>query len=69
MQVPTMSAFSETIMRDKYAHDLDDGKESWDQIAYRVTKHVLKSVGINMRSSLAKTTHRLITEQKFIPGG
>jgi len=69
MQVPPMSTFSETIMLSKYAHDIEGGKETWDQIAHRVTKHVFKSVGINMRSSLAKTTHRLIAEQKFIPGG
>ncbi len=65
-----MSSFAQTIMDRTYAHDLKDGgKETWDNIAYRVTKNVLKAVGIDMRQRFAQETHRLISERKLIPAG
>ena len=65
-----MTSFSQAIMDRTYAHDLDDGgKETWDQISYRVTKNVMRAVGIDMRQRLAQETYRLITERKFIPAG
>jgi len=43
---PEMSEFAATIMKQKYSHELEDGgTETWDNIAYRVSKHVMKSVG------------------------
>lgn len=65
-----MTSFSQAIMDRTYAHDLEDGgKETWDQIAYRVTKNVMRAVGVDMRQRLAQEICRLITERKFIPGG
>jgi ribonucleoside-diphosphate reductase alpha chain len=61
-----MSVFSETIFKRTYAMD---GTETWDELAYRVTKNVFRAVGIDMRHSLAKECCRLIAEKKFMPGG
>ena len=60
-----MNNLAQTIMKRTYAH----GDESWDNIAYRVTKNVLRAVGIDMRQRHAQETCRLITERKFIPAG
>lgn len=63
-----LSTFAETIMQQKYSHDMPDGnKEHWHNIAYRVAKHVLKGVGAP-KAQVQRTQH-LITERKFIPGG
>lgn len=64
-----MSTFAHTIMNQKYAHDTENGKETWEQIAYRVTKNVMNSVGIGMNTKLAKEICNLIVEKKFLPGG
>jgi ribonucleoside-diphosphate reductase alpha chain len=65
-----VSKFSETIMQQKYSHTLKDGtKETWENIAYRVTKHVMKSVGYSMKDQLCKDIFEAIKEKKFIPGG
>ncbi len=65
-----MSSFAQTIMDRTYAHDLKEGgKETWDNISYRVTKNVLRAVGIDMRQRFAQEMHRLISERKFIPAG
>lgn len=65
-----MSTFAQTIMDRTYAHDVDDNrKETWEEIAYRVTKNVMRAVGIDMRQRLAQELRRVITERKFIPGG
>jgi ribonucleoside-diphosphate reductase alpha chain len=65
-----MSKFSETIMQQKYSHTLKDGtKETWENISYRVTKHVMKSVGYSMKDQLCKDIFEAIKERKFIPGG
>jgi len=66
----TMSAFSKTILEQKYSHTLKDGtKETWENVAYRVTKHVMKSVGYSMKDQLCKDIFEAIKERKFIPGG
>jgi ribonucleoside-diphosphate reductase alpha chain len=66
----SMSAFSKTIMEQKYSHTLKDGtKETWENIAYRVTKHVMKSVGYSMKDQLCKDIFEAIKDKKFIPGG
>lgn len=68
--VKTMSPFAKTIMEQKYSHAKSDGtKETWEEIAYRVTKHVMRAVGVSMTQTLAKETYQMIAERKFIPGG
>lgn len=63
-----MNAFAKTIMEQKYSHTLPDGsKESWEQIAKRVAKHVMRSVGAN--KSLIEKIEKIIAEKKFVPGG
>ena len=50
-----MGFFADTIMKQKYSHTLKDGtKETWENIAWRVTKNVLKAVDIKMTHSIAK---------------
>ena len=70
MSYDSMSEFARTIMEQKYSHILKDGtKENWNNIAYRVTKNVMKAVGYDMRSHLCKEIHEAIRDRKFIPGG
>lgn len=65
-----MSIFAKTIMEQKYAHTKKDGaKENWENIAYRVTKNVMKAVDVNMTTSIAKDIFSAIRDRKFIPGG
>lgn len=65
-----MNNFAKTIMDRTYAHTKKDGgKESWNEIAYRVTKNVLQAVGIDMHQKLAQETYKLISERKLIPAG
>lgn len=65
-----MGPFAENIMLHKYAHVLRDGtKETWENIAYRVTKNVMKAVGVGMNQKLAQDICKAITERKFLPGG
>jgi hypothetical protein len=63
-----MSKFADTIVKQKYSHDKEEGgKESWEDIAFRVSKHVLRAVHAPMPQIVA--TRRVIEERKFIPGG
>lgn len=63
-----MSVFARTVMEQKYAHEKPDGtKETWEEIAARVAKNVLKVV--NAPKSQVEATTKLIAERKFIPGG
>lgn len=63
-----MSKFSSDIMHQKYSHTNKDGEpESWANIAYRVSKHVLKAV--HAPASQIEKTRKLIEDRKFIPGG
>lgn len=63
-----MSVFAATIFNQKYSKTKIDGsKESWPEVAYRVAKHVLSSVGASQAQIDA--TARLIAQRKFIPGG
>jgi len=65
-----MSRFAKSIFDRTYAHDLPDGtKETWDDVANRVTKNVMKATGVDMRSTLAKDIKAAITLRKFIPAG
>lgn len=63
-----MSSFSETIMNQKYIWS-EKGEKTWDDICYRVTKNVMKSVGIKMSDQLAKDIYQAMVDKKFIPGG
>jgi ribonucleoside-diphosphate reductase alpha chain len=63
-----MSGFSNRIMQQKYSHEHKDGtKETWEDIAERVSRYVLKSVGAN--KTLIGQVKQYILERKFIPGG
>ena len=63
-----MSSFAKTILDQKYAHDLKDGgKETWKEVAQRVSKTVLKSAGAN--KSLIDQCTEYVEQRKFIPGG
>lgn len=63
-----MSIFAKTIMEQKYSHTKKDGtKETWEEIAKRVTKNVMKAVGADLK--LSKEIEKMIIERKFIPGG
>jgi ribonucleoside-diphosphate reductase alpha chain len=68
VEVTGMSTFADTIMRQKYAMDKEDGsKETWEEIANRVVRKVLKSV--NAPKAQVDATIRLVKARKFIPGG
>jgi len=82
MQLETiqMSVFADTIMKQKYSHELtgsiaekmevpDGTKEEWPSIAYRVTKNVLKPLGYTMRDKVSQDICKMITERKFLPAG
>jgi len=63
-----MSQFATNIMNQKYAHDKEDGgKETWSEIAHRVSKHVMKAV--NAPKDLVKEIETAIANKEFIPGG
>lgn len=63
-----MSVFAKTIMEQKYSHiKKNKEKESWNEIAKRVVKHVMKSV--DAEDDLIKELEQAIIERKFIPGG
>lgn len=64
-----MSNFAHTIFERTYAHDKTEGKEDWEDLAHRVTKNVMKSVGVDMRSTLAKDIRAAISMKKFMPAG
>lgn len=63
----TFSVFAETIMLQKYAHDLAEGKETWEQVAHRVASTVLGSV--KAPKKLIKAVEQSIVDRKFLPGG
>lgn len=66
--MPAMSPFAETILNQKYAHDLPDGsKETWADIARRVPETVMKAV--HAKKSLVREVTEAIEQRKFIPGG
>jgi len=69
--MPNKPSFAQTIMDRTYSHYLEDENrlETWEEIATRVTKNVMKSVGVNMRQKLAQDIQRFIAEKKLIPGG
>lgn len=62
-----MSAFAKTVMEQKYSHDTEDGKETWEEISHRVAVNVMKAV--NAPKAIVKEIEQLIVERKFMPGG
>lgn len=62
-----MSAFAQAIMHQKYSHTIDGKPETWEEIAARVARNVLKSVNASKRQ--IDDTAKLIADRKFIPGG
>jgi len=63
-----MGDFAKTIMEQKYSHTLPSGKvEDWNNISYRVSKHVMKAVGAP--KELVERIRKLIRRRAFIPGG
>ncbi len=71
MNETRMSGFAQLIMDRTYAHNVEDENrsETWEEIATRVVRNVMKAVGVDMRQRLAQDLCRLIAEKKFIPGG
>lgn len=64
----SFSPFAETIRLNKYAMlKPDDSRETWEETAARVAKHVLRAV--DAPKKLVDDTTRLIRERKFMPGG
>jgi ribonucleoside-diphosphate reductase alpha chain len=62
------SEFATTILNQKYSQIKKDGTlEDWNNISYRVSKHVMKAV--NAPKELVDEIRKLILERKFIPGG
>ena len=64
-----MSEFARGIMEHKYSHKLADGLETWENIAYRVTKNVMRPIGYTMRDKLSQDVNRAIAGMQFMPGG
>jgi ribonucleoside-diphosphate reductase alpha chain len=63
-----MSDFALSIMEQKYAHTKSDGtKETWKEIARRVSRNVMKAV--DAPKELIKEIEQVIAERKFLPGG
>lgn len=63
-----MSPFTQTILEQKYLWK-EQGETTWNDVANRVVKNVMKSVGVKMSTPLAKEMVNMISERKFIPGG
>lgn len=60
-----MSVFANSIAKSKYFHE----GEEWADVAYRVSKNVMREVGLTMRDSLPRQICHAITDRKFMPGG
>lgn len=62
--------FSEDIMKLRYSWDKEDGtKETWEDIAKRVSKFILSPIDFSDRNIYQEKIEKMITERKFIPGG
>ncbi len=63
-----MSAWALGIMNAKYSHTLEDGtKETWEQIARRVTTNVFSQVPAS--PELIEKAYEYIRDRKLMPGG
>jgi ribonucleoside-diphosphate reductase alpha chain len=62
--------FAEDIMKLRYSWDKADGsKETWEDIAKRVSKFVLSPIDFSNREIYQEKIEKIISERKFIPGG
>jgi ribonucleoside-diphosphate reductase alpha chain len=61
------SVWANTIMQQKYAHDRDGRKETWEEVAKRVATNVLGAV--NAPQSLIDEVEGAIARREFMPGG
>ena len=61
------SKFAEMTYKAKYAHDTEDGKETWPQIAWRTAIHTFSKVPAP--SSLVESTALEIVARKLMAGG
>lgn len=63
-----MSQFARSIMDQKYAHTLADGrKEDWPEIGYRVAQNVLGV--LNVSEDTVKRVAEAIANREIVPGG
>lgn len=67
MSTDQMGVFASTIFQRKYAHDIEDRKETWSETAKRVAWTVMKAA--NVPKSVIKEVEKMIAERKFMPGG
>lgn len=67
----SMSPFSETIYKQKYAWQNDQGEptEEWPGTAYRVAWNVMNSLGYEPGDREFDLVYQFILQRKFIPGG
>lgn len=61
------STFAKTIFEQKYAHDIDKRKETWPELAQRVSSHVMRAV--KAPDYLTEAIRGNIERREFIPGG
>lgn len=62
--------FSDDIMKLRYSWDKADGtKETWEDIAKRVSKFILSPIDFTDRELYQEKIEKMIAERKFIPGG
>ena len=60
-----MSKFASDIMKQKYSHlNKEEEVETWDNIAYRVSKHVLKAV--HAPASQVEKTRKIISHEEIL---
>jgi ribonucleoside-diphosphate reductase alpha chain len=63
-----MNPFAQRIMQQKYLWT-EKGETTWSDIAYRVTKNVMRAANVKMSEELAKRVLKAIDSKKFMPGG
>ena len=61
------NSFAETIISERYAHDIGGRKETWEEIAKRVAINVMGAV--NAPYDMVREIEELIVAKKFVPGG
>lgn len=60
-----MSTFAHTILNNKYAQQVNGRKETWEEVAHRVSRSVVHPYLPHLTEKIQK----LIAERKFMPGG
>lgn len=68
-----MSPLAATIASDRYAHDTPNGKETWNETAWRVPSNVLAARGVRSlhgtHAEMVNETYQAVRSRKFMPGG